>query len=190
MPAYGEYSIDFLLTEIVECIALVAAWRGAENTFDILVFPNDVLPSLACSFGSSHLIYLFVAFIQAFIYKRFSKSTLLTRLIAEDFMYIIMFLSSVFSWKFYWDLIDYLIVTRQNSFYLYVFGHIVSFMIAVCLKVSAILVGPGTSYMDGEITEIDSYFEVNYLTTIYKVNLLAISIKSSNFTYLFIYLLL
>lgn len=163
--------MDFLLTEIVECVALVAAWRGAENSFDDVVFPDDYPKKLLVSFALSHSIYIFVAISQHFIFSRFSKSTLLARLVAEDFMYIIMFFSSVFSWKFYWDLMSMFVLDRTEQFYIFLGGHFLVFFLALALKVSAILVGPGTSFLDGDVleSEDDSYFQVNYLTTIYMV---------------------
>lgn len=167
---YFDFSMDFLLTEIVECIALVAAWRGAENSFDELVFPNDYPKKLAVSFSLSHSTYIIVAVFQHFVFRRFSKSTLIARLIAEDFMYILMFLSSVFSWKFYWDLMGLFVLDRSDQFAIFLGGHFLVFFVALLLKVSAILVGPGTSFLDGELQESDdSYFQVNYLTTIYEV---------------------
>lgn len=111
-----------------------------------------------------------MAFIQHFVFRQFSKSTLIARLIAEDFMYIVMFLSSVFSWKFYWDLMSLVVLSRIDGFYVFLGGHFLVFLVALALKVSAILVGPGTSFLDGEILDSDdSYFQVNYLTTIYTV---------------------
>jgi hypothetical protein len=177
---YCEFSLDFFVAEIVECVALVAAWRGVENTFDLFVFPKSYLYSILTYLVSSHFIYIFVAFIQTCVYKRFSKSTLITRLIAEDFMYIVMFIASVLSWKFYWDFIDYFILGKSNQLVLYLIAHSATFVIALCLKVSAVLVGPGASFLDTESVQSSSYFQVNYLTTIYKVSLLNFDFNTDN----------
>lgn len=59
-----------------------------------------------------------------------------------------------------------------NELYFYLAAHALTFLVALGLKVSAILVGPGTSFLDGtsQETDLDSYFQVNYLTTIYMVS--------------------
>jgi hypothetical protein len=167
-----DFGLDFILTEILECLALITTWRGAENNLDIHVYPNDPLYKILVSFVASHSIYLFVAFIQTFVHKRVANTNvILVRLVTESLMYIVMFLSSVFLWKFYWDFMDSFVFTTVEKFWVYLIGHFLMFFVAVCLKVSSILVGPGTSFMDSEILKSENaYFEVNYLTTIYRVS--------------------
>lgn len=119
----------------------------------------------------SHSIYLFIAIIQTFIFRKFSRSYFLTRLLAEDVMHIIMFFSAVLSWKFVWDVVDNFILSEKLELYMLLIGHFVTFFIALSLKISVILVGPGTSYLkDVEFVEPPTtYFQIDYLSTIFKV---------------------
>jgi hypothetical protein len=89
-----------------------------------------------------------------------------------DLVHIVMFYSSVLAWKFYWNAIDFYIVTNKNQLYVYIAFHLAAFLAAILTKTSVILVGPGTSFMDGEISpEITAYFEINYLNSIFNVSL-------------------
>jgi hypothetical protein len=119
----------------------------------------------------SHIIYLIIALCQTIIFERASESSLLARLITEDFIHILMYISAVISWKFYWDSCDYYInLKHKKPISFYTFGHFLSFTMACVFKVSALLVGPGNSFLNGEnIVLLSSYFEINYLTTIFEV---------------------
>lgn len=88
-----------------------------------------------------------------------------------------MFFSAVLSWKFYWDLVDNFILEEKMEFPMLLFGHGAAFTLALSLKVSAILVGPGTSYLkDVEYIEPpQTYFQINYLSTIFKVKSINLS---------------
>ncbi|CAF0772694.1 unnamed protein product [Brachionus calyciflorus] len=172
-PNYHKYGIDFLFSEIVECSALVGGWRGIEIAYDNSIFNHNKYFSIGASFLISHSIYLFIAVVQTFIFRKFSRSRFLTRIVAEDFMYILMFFSAVLSWKFYWDVVDNFVLEEKMELPFLIIGHLVSFTLALALKVSAILVGPGTSYLkDIEYIEPpQTYFQINYLSTIFKHHL-------------------
>lgn len=133
--------------------------------------------SIAGSFLISHSIYLFIAVVQTFIFRKFSRAKFLTRIAAEDLIYILMFFSAVLSWKFYWDVVDNFILEEKMEFPLLLLGHGAAFTVALALKVSAILVGPGTSYLkDIEYIEPpQTYFQINYLSNIFKVNFFNLS---------------
>jgi hypothetical protein len=163
--------IDYSITELIECFALVVIWRGFENLSDYFIFPNDQFKCVITCLIASHSIYFLVAITQNFLFKIASKMSLVYRLFIGDLVHIVMFYSSVLAWKFYWNAIDFYIVTNKNQFYVYMAFHFVPFLIAILTKTSVILVGPGTSFMDGEISpEITAYFEMNYLSTIFNVS--------------------
>ncbi|RNA07794.1 hypothetical protein BpHYR1_018494 [Brachionus plicatilis] len=172
-PNYSKYGVDFLFSEIVECIALVGGWRGIEVAYDNSIFAQNEHMSIAGSFLISHSIYLFIAVVQTFIFRKFSRAKFLTRIAAEDLIYILMFFSAVLSWKFYWDVVDNFILEEKMEFPLLLLGHGAAFTVALALKVSAILVGPGTSYLkDIEYIEPpQTYFQINYLSNIFKHHL-------------------
>lgn len=147
-------------------------WRGIEIAYDNSILAQNIHLSIAGSFLISHSIYLFIAVVQTFIFRKFSRSKFITRVAAEDLIYILMFFSAVLSWKFYWDAVDNFILEEKMQLPLLLLGHVLAFTLALALKVSAILVGPGTSYLkDVEFIEPpQTYFQINYLSTIFKVN--------------------
>ncbi len=130
------------------------------------------------SLVTSHTIYLFIAIIQSYVFRKFKSFKFIYRLAAEDLMHILMFISAVLAWKFYWMFAEYFFKTSATEFYLYVICHFVSFFTALLLRVSAILVGPGNSFMDGQYpTDNIAYFEIEYLYFIFLVS-------SSNFLFI------
>lgn len=168
---YSQNLVDFLFAEILECFALVIAWQGFDRTFNIFIYPNDPLKSMLCSLVISHSIYLFIAIIQSYVYRKVKKYRFIYRLVAEDLMHILMFISAVLAWKFYWMFAEYFFKTSATEFYLYVICHFASFLTALLLRVSAILVGPGNSFMDGQYpTDNIAYFEIEYLYFIFLVS--------------------
>jgi hypothetical protein len=162
--------VDFALSEIVECFGLITVWRGIGNAFDLFIYPHDANAAVLYSFAASHIVYLVIVLIQGFVYRRFSKMTLIYRLASEDLMHTIMILSAILAWKFYWNAADLYLYTEKSALYLYLIGHFGSFLIAIVLKVSAILVGPGISFLDGDITDAQEYFEINYISSLVKVS--------------------
>ncbi len=46
---------------------------------------------------------------------------------------------------------------------------VASFILAVCCNVTGSLVGPGTSFLDGECKETKAYFEIDFLAGLIKV---------------------
>lgn len=174
---YSQFSFDFFLAELVECLALVAAWRGIEIAYGDLVFADNKFYSLLTSFIFGHLVYFLFVLIQSFIFKLCSKNNLLLRLIAEDFLHIIMFVSVVIYWKFYWDLMEVYVFDKfeESLFYILIGGHFIAFFVAVSLKTSGLLGGPGVSFLDGEPEEDNpnSYYYIHYLSDIYRVIIFA-----------------
>lgn len=144
-------------------------WFGVQNYLDQNLYPKDVVSSLWASFSISHIICLIILLLQNLIFNYCSKCYLVPRLIMEDVLNIIMVISTILAWKFYWDLIDHWFYFKSTAFYLYLGGHIGGFILAVICNVTGSLVGPGTSFLDGENKETKSYFEVNFLTGIFKV---------------------
>lgn len=98
VSSYTQYFIDFSITEIIECTANVLAWRGFQNFFDQRIFPNDKFYCIIASFTMSHAVFLLISFCQTFIYKKFCKFDLFYRLVAENLIHILIFLSSVLAW--------------------------------------------------------------------------------------------
>lgn len=80
-----------------------------------------------------------------------------------------MVLTTVIAWKFYWDIMDYLFYTKNNAFNLFIIGHFLTFIFAVIFNITGSLVGPGTSFFDGEVKETKSYFEIDFVSTLFKV---------------------
>ncbi len=85
-----------------------------------------------------------------------------------------MFYSAVLAWKFYWNAIDFLIVNEKNQLYVCIGFHMVPFLLALMTKTSAMLVGPGTSFLDGERIQntANVYFELNYLNALFMVRII------------------
>ena len=81
-----------------------------------------------------------------------------------------MFISAVIAWKFYYDFIDNYLVTSDNQLTVYLYLHFLTFVCGVVLKVTAILVGPGVSFLDGEWdTDSEVYFDIEYVSHIFQV---------------------
>lgn len=106
-------------------------------------------------------------------YRFISKRNLAIRLIAENIVNLLMIVSVILYWNFYWDLIDYNILNDQKKPYFlntFLIGHFSSFALAVCLKTTSLLAGPGTKILDGQIKEgSEAFFDINYLSAIFKV---------------------
>ena len=158
------------MTEIVECLALNAAWIGFDALFDDVIFPDNVTYSLIATFTSSHVTYFFIVIFQSAIFRRAAKLELIYRLIVENLIQIYMFISAVIAWKFYYDFIDNYLVTSDNQLTVYLYLHFLTFVCGVVLKVTAILVGPGVSFLDGEWdTDSEVYFDIEYVSHIFQV---------------------
>ena len=55
--------------------------------------------------------------------------------------------------------------------------HFGSFVLAAILRITTLLVGPGTYYMDGDISkDANGYFEITYLSSIFKVSVFSADI--------------
>lgn len=168
---YLQYLIDFVLGELIECFVLVLAWRGVGNAFDRYIFPKETGTSVICSFTVSHLVFLLIAFTEYKLVERTLRmSTLPLRLAIENFFNLVMFLSCVLIWKFYWDLIDNYLLSPNYELLIFAVGHFAAFVVSILFNVTFLLAGPGTSIMDGEQTkrETNIYFKINYLSAMFK----------------------
>ena len=103
----------------------------SQNYLDQNLYPKDVVSSLWASFSISHIICLIILLLQNLIFNYCSKFYLVPRLIMEDVLNIIMVISAILAWKFYWDLIDHWFYFKSTAFYLYLGGHIGGFILAV-----------------------------------------------------------
>ena len=108
------------------------------------------------------------------MFKTTLEFSLVYRLLIEDSIHLIMFYSAVLAWKFYWNAIDFLIVNEKNQLYVCIGFHMVPFLLALMTKTSAMLVGPGTSFLDGERIQntANVYFELNYLNALFMVRII------------------
>ena len=114
-------------------------------------------------------MYILIAIVETMIYRQCTKKNLIPRILAEDVMQLLQYGSAILAWKFYWNSIDYYLYSPSNAFNLYVIGHFATFVIAVVFRVSAVLVGPGIRFLDGEDVNSGSYFEINYFSHIFQV---------------------
>jgi hypothetical protein len=100
---------------------------------------------------------------------------LILRIAVETTMNVIMFISSILLWKFYWDLGDYFLDDLERDFKIGVFliGNFLSFVVGVLLKITWVLPGPGVITFDGDHEgergrNRDAYFEIDYFSTFLK----------------------
>lgn len=161
-----------MLGELIECFVLVLAWRGVGNAFDRYIFQKEIGNSVICSFTVSHLVFLLIAFTEYKLVERTLRMSTIPRLIIENFFNLIMFLSCVLIWKFYWDLIDNYLLSENYELLVFSVGHFATFVVSILFNVTFLLAGPGTSIMDGEQTkrETNIYFKINYLSAMFKVS--------------------
>ncbi|RNA07793.1 hypothetical protein BpHYR1_018493, partial [Brachionus plicatilis] len=174
IPDCHQFSFDFVLSELVECLALTGAWKGIDNFYYEFLFPNDELHSLIASFAISHFLFLVMLLLQHMIFKQCSTKSLFPRLIIENVLNIIMFFIAVLYWKFYWDIMeDYMVNIFEPDalFEILIATHFLSFFIGFVLKASGLLIGPAARLLDGEYEEnSDSYIDIDYLKSIFKKN--------------------
>ncbi|CAF0772676.1 unnamed protein product [Brachionus calyciflorus] len=172
IPDCPQFSFDFVLCELVECLALTSAWKGLDNLCYEFIFPNDDIKSLIASFLIGHVSFFILLIVQHFLFKQTTQLSLFPRLIIEDFLNILMFLSAVVYWKFYWDIMEIYIFKTIDSdrlYYLLIIGHFISFIISFSLKTAGLLIGPGVRLLDGEFDDdAESFLDIEYLKNIYQ----------------------
>lgn len=166
--SYIQYTIDFLMIEIIECFIMNFIWFGVQNYLDSVIYPNDQQMDLIVSFFSSHLLCFALLLVQRVIFRHVSQYSLIPRLIVEDTVNTLMIISVVLYWKFYWDLGDYFVLESPYKLEFFLAGHFVAFLLSVITKSTGILVGPGIDYLDGEINETKAFFEITYSSEIYQ----------------------
>lgn len=159
------------MVEIVECLIMNFIWFGLQSYFDNVIYPDDPVYCIVTTFAISHIICLVILFSQNLVFGQCVQCCLVPRLVVEDLFNIIMVVSVTLAWKFYWNVIDYLFYDKSKAFYLFLGGHIGSYLIALACNITGSLVGPGTGLQDGENKETKAYFEVSFLSNIFKVNI-------------------
>lgn len=167
---------NFILSEIVDCLVMVVGWIGFDNFFDYYfdsyLSPEISYYSLLLTGMSSHIVYLIIAFTQFPIWRFISNYTLIIRIVVEHFINTVMFISSILLWKFYWDLGDFFLqdLTSATKITIYFAGNFSIFLIAIVLKLTWVLVGPGVITFDGETEDKIGYFDIEYLSLFLKDN--------------------
>ena len=166
-----KFGLDFALTEVIECFALIIAWRGFGSFYQRYVFPLNTTDSILVSFFAGYGVFFILASIQHSILKFANKRILIIRLIIEDMVNMVMFLSTVLIWKFYWNFIDFYVYSNAYALILFLVGHFAVFSISVPLQTAVLLGGPGSSGSDGGLFESKIYFEFDYFSSILYVSL-------------------
>lgn len=158
------------MIELIECFFNNFIWFGVQNYMDSVIYPDDKLTSLFVTFTSSHLASLLLLSIQQVLFNKCAQFPLIARIVVEDLFNILMFMTAILYWKFYWDLFSYLISSDPTiAFYFFLLGHFVSFAIFVIVNATGSLVGPGVDYLDGEIEETRAYCDINFTNDLFKV---------------------
>lgn len=167
---------NFVLSEVIDCLVMVVGWIGFDNFFnfyfDSYLSPEISYYSLLLTFTISHAVYFVIAFLQYPIYKLVHEYTFIIRLIAEHLVNTIMFITTILLWKFYWDLGDFFLedVSKSKALLAYLSGNLLMFVIAVGLRITWVLVGPGVITFDGDRDEKMAYFDITYFAQLLEVN--------------------
>ena len=169
-----QHSFDFLISEIIESFAAIIAWRGIAYTFDLFIFPNDLLYSTLASAIISHVIFFILVMSQFYLYAKATYFQLIPRLIIEDTVKLLMFLSVILMWRFYQIIIDNYIYSDKYQLEIFLAFHFLTFIISILLNASIVMTGPACEFKDGELNDDNSYFYISYFATLIEV---------SNFTY-------
>ncbi len=154
---------------------MVLGWIGFDNFydyyFDTYLSSGISFFSLFLTFSISHLVYFLIAFSQHTVHRFISKRVLIIRIAVEHFINIIMFISSILLWKFYWDLGDFFIkdVTTDTQLIVLLTINIAVFVIAINLKLTWCLVGPGVITFDGDTDDKMAYFDICYFSKFLEV---------------------
>lgn len=84
-----------------------------------------------------------------------------------------MFITTILLWKFYWDLGDFFLedVSKSKALLAYLSGNLLMFVIAVGLRITWVLVGPGVITFDGDRDEKMAYFDITYFAQLLEVNI-------------------
>ena len=102
-------------------------WFGIEAYFDQIIYPNDTISRIIFMFAISHSICLFLLLVQNSIFEKCSNQnscSLIPRLIVENVFNIIMCISVILAWKFYWDAFDYLFYKKESALIFFTVGHV------------------------------------------------------------------
>lgn len=166
---YLQNSFDFVISELIESIASMIAWRGIGYTIDLFLFPNNMVLSLILTAIIGYLIYFILSFSQHYIYLKSVHLQLIPRLVIEDVIKLIMFLSIILIWRFYWILIDSYICIKSYQLEFYISFHYISFILSILLNASIVVTGPGVEFKDGELNDNFSFFHIEYLSILIQV---------------------
>jgi len=164
-----------VLSEILDCLMMVLGWIGFDNFydyyFDSYLSPDISYYSLLLTFSISHSVYFLIAFSQYTVHKLMSGRVFIIRIAVEHFINIIMFISSILLWKFYWDLGDFFLrdVSANTQLIVLLTMNAVVFLIAIMLRLTWCLVGPGVITFDGDSDDKDAYFDICYFSKFLEV---------------------
>ena len=113
-----------------------------------------------------------IALAQPFINRKLVKKSFIIRLLTETFINLLLFFDAILTWIFYWRAIPYLVQVSSNELSDYLLYHFGSFVLAVILRISCMIVGPASNFKDGDVSpEKTVFFEIKYLSIFFKVNL-------------------
>ncbi len=104
-------------------------WYGIEAYFDQLIYPNDTTSRILVMFVISHSTCIFLLLVQNSIFQKCSNQnscSLVPRLIVENLFNIIMCVSTILAWKFYWDAFDYFFYKKETAFLFFTIGHVIN----------------------------------------------------------------
>ena len=167
---YVQHSFDFIISELIESLAAIIAWRGIANTIDLFLFPNCTLYYVLSTALIGHSIYFIIMTSQFYIYSKATNLQLIPRLVIEDTIKLLMFISVILLWNFYWVITAKYMCIEAYKLELYLAFHFISVIISLLLDASIVITGPACEFKDGELNDDDSYFYISYFASLIEVN--------------------
>jgi hypothetical protein len=167
---YIQHCFDFFISELIESFAAIISWRGIAYTIDLFLFPNDLLYCILSTVLIGHTIYFILMTSQFYIYSKTINLQLIPRLVIEDTIKLLMFISVILVWEFYWLIIDNYMFVKDYKLELYLAFHFLSVIISLLLDASIVITGPACEFKDGELNDDNSYFYISYFATLIEVS--------------------
>ncbi len=167
---YIQHSFDFIISELIESFAAIIAWRGIGYTIDLFLFPDDLVLSILASAIISHLIYFLLVVSQYYLYSIATHLKLIPRLVIEDTVKLLMFISIILIYRLYWIIVDTYIYSEDYKLESFLSFHFVSFALSLLFNASIVITGPSCEFKDGELNDDNSYFYISYFATLIEVS--------------------
>lgn len=160
-----KFAADVFFTVILSGTMVPLAWRGTWTLLDVILFPNDLNQTTLYSF----IIYLSIEACMSILHKPFKllscylddKRAIIIKVIFEDFVSCIVFLSCVCCWRGIWLVLDTYFIPENKKLAAWA-AHLIGFFGLTFLMISQSLLLKGCA-VDGLMADGEG---VNYPTKV------------------------